>query len=499
MRVVFLYPQWTGEYGLFGHFAKRNSTWPPLNIALLAAIVEQHGHEVIIVDAEAEGMNANELAQHALTLNPDIIALTCYSPFFHLSADVAQGLKQLKTKVPIVIGGTHITIKREEAFLPQFDYAFVGESEKSFAEFLDTFAKKGDLTKVKGFFYREGDQVKYTGDPDPLTTEVAKGSELGNNSYPLDKFPFPARHLLNMKRYRLGTMHGRKFFTSIQTMRGCPWACIFCASKELQTQRVVMRSPRSVVNEMMSVVEKYPFLNHFYIVDDVLTLWKDHVVEMCDLINKEKLKITFEGSTRANLVDDELVKYLAESGLIRLSFGLETVDTEMRATMKKKVPLEFYSQANKICEKHKVEAMNSVMIGLPGETRETVRKTLTWLRNAREVKQANFAIAIPYPGTEFNDIATSGQHGVQLLSKDFSKYLRYGNAVTQIGDLTSKDLIELQNEGFVSIYSAPWRWKPMFQKHGVIGALLMLVRVARLYIQKSLRIFMPFRVHPGLP
>ncbi|MCE7979127.1 MAG: radical SAM protein [Nitrospira sp. NTP1] len=126
---------------------------------------------------------------------------------------------------------------------------------------------------------------------------------------------------------------------------------------------------------------------------------------------------------------------LVKSGLIRLSFGLETVDPEIRRTMKKQVPLEHYVKANGICNQYGVEALNSVMIGLPGETRETVRATLKFLRQAREVKQANFAIAVPYPGTEFHKLAVNGEKGVKLMTQDFSEYRRYGSAVTTVGEL----------------------------------------------------------------
>jgi radical SAM superfamily enzyme YgiQ (UPF0313 family) len=260
-----------------------------------------------------------------------------------------------------------------------------------------------------------------------------------------------------------------------------------------------MRSPESVVEEMKQVVRDFPYITHFMITDDVMTLWKKHIIKICDLINEAGLKITFEGSTRANLVDDELIKYMSETGLIRLSFGLETTDPEMRVTMQKKVPMEAYVNANKICDKYGVEALNSMMIGLPGETRESVRESLKFLRNAREVKQANFAVAIPYPGTEFHDMAIAGTHGVQLKSEDFSNYLRYGSAVTQIGELTPEDLIELQNEGFVSIYSAPWRWVPMLKKHGAIGGALMFFRLATLWRRKIFHQIKPFRDHPRLP
>ena len=127
--------------------------------------------------------------------------------------------------------------------------------------------------------------------------------------------------------------------------------------------------------------------------------------------------------------------------------------------MQKKVPMESYVKANRICGKYGVEALNSMMIGLPGETRETVKASVDFLRNARDVRQANFAIAIPYPGTEFHEMTIGGQHGIELMSDDFSEYRRYGSAVTTVGELTPNDLIELQNDAFVSVYSAPWRWK----------------------------------------
>lgn len=469
MKVLLLYPSWTGAYGLFGHFARRNSTWPPLNLALLAAIAERHGHDVTIMDGEAEQITLEAMVERAVASKPDVIGFTATSPFFHISKTVAEGIKRIAPQIPIVVGGPHVTIMKEEALLPAFDYAFVGEAEESWPQFLNQLGQGREVSNVAGIIFRRNGKPVSTGQPADITD--------------LDALPAPARHRLDMSRYKLGTLRGRLPFTSIQTMRGCPWKCIFCASEALKTTEMRVRSPRSVVNEMKQVVEQFG-TRHFYIVDDVMTLWKEHILEIAELITQEKLEITFEGSTRANLVEDEVIARLVKSGLIRLSFGLETVDPEIRRTMKKQVPLEHYVKANGICNKYGVEALNSVMIGLPGETRDTVMATLTFLRNAREVKQANFAIAVPYPGTEFHELAVKGDKGVKLMTKDFSEYRRYGSAVTTVGDLSPRDLIDLQNEGFVSIYSAPWGWIPMLQKHGVIGGTLMLIRVARLLSQK---------------
>ena len=110
------------------------------------------------------------------------------------------------------------------------------------------------------------------------------------------------------------------------------------------------------------------------------------------------------------------------------------------------------------------------------------------MREAKEVKQANFAIAVPYPGTEFHEMAVQGQNGVELISDDFSEYKRYGNAVTKVNGLTPKDLIRLQNEGFVSIYSKPHRWGHVIKKNGWFGGFLMMIRVLRIILQKNLKI-----------
>lgn len=218
--------------------------------------------------------------------------------------------------------------------------------------------------------------------------------------------------------------------------------------------------------------------------DDTLTLDRSHTLEICDCIKKEKLKITFEGSTRANLVDEELIARMVDVGLIRLSFGLETVDEGIREIIKKEVPLKSYMKANQLTNKYGIETLNSCMIGLPGETTQTIEKTLNFLRHAREIKQANLSIAVPYPGTELYEMAKRGDYNLRLMTEDFSKYRRYNVAVMQVGNLSPADLIKLQNQAYLEIYSAPWRIMPMIRKSGVLGGILTFLRILKTIISK---------------
>lgn len=463
MKVMLLFPKWTTGYGIFAYFAKRISIWPPLNLAYLAAVAEKEGHEVRIIDGQAENMSLSKMIENTVAFNPDIIGITATTTFYHIATDLSRGLKEANSKIPIVIGGPHITIVKEEAFSPFFDYAFIGESEKSWPMFLERYQNGEDISSVKGILFRDDGRVKFTGAAEPIDD--------------IDSIPFPARHLLKMDKYKLGTLHGTKNFTSIMFSRGCPFKCIFCSNKVFG-ERVRKRSVRLLVDEIKSVVSEFN-IRHFYFADDNLTLDRRYILEMCDLIDGEKLSITFESSTRANLVDEELVSRMAKSGLIRLSFGLETVDPEIRRIIKKEVPLESYATAYRLTNKYGIETLDSVMLGLPGETRETIKKTLSYLRHARGIHQASFGIAVPYPGTELYEMAKKGEHGLRLMTEDFSEYRRYGLAVMSVGDLSPDDLIRLQNDAFVSIYLAPWRIRPMVKRMGIVGALLTYFRLIR--------------------
>ena len=468
MKVMLLFPKWTGEYGIISHFAKKASTWPPLNLAYLAAIAENKGHEVKIIDGEAEDVPLKKMIEQVAVFKPDIIGITATTPFYHIASELAAGLKQRISKTPVIIGGPHITVLKEQAFGPFFDYAFIGESEVSWPLFLERYGNGKDISSIKGVLFRNGSEIKFTGNSDTI--------------YDVDSIPFPARHLLRTNKYKIGTLQGIKTFATIMTTRGCPFQCIFCSTKVFGN-RVRKRSPGLVVDEINSVISKFN-IKHFIFLDDTLTLDKNYILQLCDMINKEKIKITFEGSTRANLIDEELISRMAETGLIRISFGLETVDAKMREIMRKEVPLESYSIANRLTNKYGIETLNSVMIGMPGETVETIKKTLSYLRNAREIHQANCSIAMPYPGTELFEMAKMGKYGLKLMTEDFSKFRRYGSAVMSVNNLSPADLIRIQNDAFVSIYLAPWRIIPMLKKSGVISVFIMLFRMMKYIVRK---------------
>jgi len=230
---MLLYPKWTEDYGIFAHFAKKASCFPPLNLAYIASLAENQGHEVRIIDGQVENKSLEKIINDTMEFNPDIIGVTATTPFFHFAEDLGKHLKE-KTNAPIAIGGPHISILKDKAFKDCFDYGFIGEAEGSWPLFLEAYEKNKDISNIKGILYRDNKEIKFTGYADSI--------------YDIDSIPFPARHLLKTGKYQLGTLRGTKNFTTLMTMKGCPFKCIFC-STEVFGHKVRKRSPVSVVDE----------------------------------------------------------------------------------------------------------------------------------------------------------------------------------------------------------------------------------------------------------
>ena len=475
MKVALIFPTWTDTYGGYAVFARRAANWPPLNLCIVASLAEKEGHEVIIIDAEAERKPVEDVIEQLKDFGADMIGFTANTPFYHVAAEWSEKIKEQIPSAIIAIGGQHITVLKEEAMLPGFDLGFIGEAEDAFPTFLREYEKNNNISEwvkgVNGLIYRQSDgSMINTGQANP--------------AYDVNKMPTPSRHLLNMSLYTLGTeKRGQRRMTSIQTVRGCPFKCTFCSTKVFGRD-FRRRDPKLVAEEIIECVNKYGS-EHFMFLDDTLTMHKGHFLGMCDEIIKAKeagllpKDTSFEGSTRANVVDEEIAKRMAEAGFVRLSFGLESVDTVVRKLMKKQVKMETYTRAYEFTDKYGIETVTSAMIGQPGDNHNSIKKTLSFLRWAKLIKRANLSIAVPYPGTELFEWAKEEKYGLKLLEPDYKKWRRYNVATMQVGALGPDDLTEYQNDAYASIYLAPWRWKALYQKDGPQGVWLTFKRLLR--------------------
>ncbi len=450
MKLLLVFPSWAEEFGDFKHAARKVSTFPPLNLCILGAIAKRVGWQVELIDAHIERLNDQDLLERARRSRPDLIGLTATTPFYPEAVRIAALLKGA-LGVPMMIGGPHVSFYKEKALDDGWDYVAIGECEMTFGLFLKAFACGERQPVVSGFMMKKQGRVCYQG-PAPILAD-------------LDEAPAPDRGLLKNELYILGTPRGKKRYTSIQMSRGCPFSCVFCAN-ELHGKQVRFRSVESVIAELKQAVTVYG-AQHIYFVDDVLTLNRRYILEVCAALQRHGLKFTFEGSSRANLWDAQLVARLKECGLVRISFGLESADEEIRKIIKKEIPMDSYIQANRINNQLGIETTNSVIIGLPGDTRESIERTVRYLCTQPEIQHVTLSIAIPYPGTEMFHMAERGECGLELVERDFSKFQRYGSAVMAVNGMSPGELIGLQRKALLRIYACWWRWVPMLQRFGL--------------------------------
>lgn len=222
----------------------------------------------------------------------------------------------------------------------------------------------------------------------------------------------------------------------------------------------------NTISEIRHITEDLR-VNHFYVLDETMTIDRAYVLTFCDAIKKYGIKITWECGTRANTVDEEMIARMKESGLIRISFGLESADLDVRKIIRKEIPLESYITANRLTNKYEIETINSVMLGLPGDTRESIERTISFVRNSRDIKHSTFGIAIPYPGSEMYDMAMKGEHGLKLETQDFSRYQRYDSAVMTVNGISPEEMVKLQKKGLMKIYFVWWRIIPVIKRFGI--------------------------------
>ena len=296
---------------------------------------------------------------------------------------------------------------------------------------------------MKGFVYRKGKEVIQT--------------EPGDFIRDLDSLDFPAMHLLKLDNYvvTFGRKYKPKRIVSVSPTRGCPFKCVFCC-EPLINNKMRVRSPENVVDE----IEKWNKelgVDHFWFSESNMTLIRPRIEGICHEILKRNLKITFEGSTSANLVDDKLLRLMKKAGLIRISYGLETGSPRIMKLIRKHVDIDDLKAAVKMSDTLDIETNVTAMIGLPGETRETAYQTINCIRNMPHVLYTTLGIANPYPGCEMYEWALTGQHGFQLMEKDFSKLSRYEYSPVRVNDLSQKDISRLQKFGLLMIHFKPRR------------------------------------------
>ena len=439
---------------------------PPLGLAYLAAISERRGHEVRVYDGNVERQSLSQMVDQ---FRPHVVGISANTIQIKAAWRDASAVRAL-CEAAVVLGGPHPTILPAESLQqPGVDFVVRGEGEETWAELCAAIEGKRReewpqaVREIAGLSYNSPQGVQHNPNR-PLLQD-------------LDSLPFPAYHHFKMDRYTnlqptIDATRGPSY--PILTSRGCPYNCSYCC--QIGPRRWRDRSPESVVAEWSWLVQEMG-AREIGVLDDSFNIDRKRVLRICDLLIQENLHhvpwIMING-IRANLVDEELLGRMRRAGCIRTAFGVESGNQRiLDEVIGKSLTLEQVRRAFRAARAVGMETIGFFIIGLPGETEETIEDTI---RFACELDPlvANFSMAMPFPGTRMYQTVTEKGH---LLVKDYDDYAFFeGRAAFEMPGLPAELVKRKWKEAYRRFY---WRPKRILRQLGRWGTYRDLPRTVR--------------------
>jgi len=272
---------------------------------------------------------------------------------YQTALNLAKLIRKNNPETKIITGGPHPTLCPKEVLeIKLFDVVVRGEGEITIINVMNAFRGNKSFSGIQGISYWENGKIIHNPD-----------QELIND---LDSLPVSANHLIINQQDMLADD-----FSYLMASRGCPYHCIFCAAYKIWTRKVRFRSPENVVEEIKQIKRDYnPVYFHFQ--DDSFTLDKQFINRFCRVIKQEKIRIRWSCETRADLVDEKVIKNIKSAGCFKIVMGAESGNEGILVKIKKHVTTEQIRKAVMICKKNKLETSLFFMIGFPWETEKEI-------------------------------------------------------------------------------------------------------------------------------
>jgi radical SAM superfamily enzyme YgiQ (UPF0313 family) len=474
------------------------SVYPPLSLLYMAAVLEKNpACEIKLLDANGLDISMDATEDEMAKFSPDVvISRTGFDTqkydlrVLHIAKNMGA-VTVLRSKIiadylPLrdeILTGSDVDVfinSEPEAVVDKLCSAILENKRAQISKeqpgpsLDDSDCRSNDdwdyLMNVPGIsFYVNGKVI--TSQPAKEITDI-------------DLLPYPAYHLLpSLKPYHTGVMDAP--FVLIQTTRGCPFRCTFCAFGRSICRK---RSVDSVIREIKFLRDKYK-IKSFLFFDDTISIDQERLKELAGRMTAEKLnKIKWACCTRANLLSYDLLKAMKEAGMKEIAIGIETGSAEILKNVEKGVALDDVRQAAKWCKQLHIMFYGLAIIGLPGETKQTVEKTVKFIKEI-DPFYTQFCFATPFPNTAMYEYYE--KNGL-LLTKDWSKYFPLADEpVIRTQALTPKELKELRAMAYSKVLMRPmyllrqvrifdWKWN-------IAGALKICGRIIRVILKKPVR------------
>lgn len=428
MKVVLIQPKYSGHV-----------LHPPLGLGYIASFLQREGHIVNIIDANL-GLSHTKIIDKIKQIEPGLIGISVMTDTFIETKKVVARIKS-EINVPVVLGGTHVTA------LPKYsmretnaDFCVCGEGELIIKELVFALENEISIDNINGLIYRKKNEIVINPPRDLIAN--------------LNNLPFPAWSLMDPNKYTIAPVLASTDdapIAPILTTRGCPFQCAFCASNITWKRRLRFRSPDNVVDEIEYLLNNFG-VKHIHFSDDNFTFSKKHTMDICNEIMKREIDITWScpNGVRVDSLDDELLKTMSKAGCRTLGFGIESGSQKILNNVNKHLNLSIVPKIIKKAKKNNITTFGFFILGLPGETRETIEKTIKFSKNL-DLDRAWFFILAPLPGSKiFNEwIQNKSLNEIPWNSLDTY------TGIIQQGNLTVEALESYQKRAVREFYLRP--------------------------------------------
>ena len=405
--------------------------FPPLGLTYMAAVLEQNDFEVKIFDCPVSEINHEKLKTELDSYQPTMVGIGSMTPTIESALKCAQIAKEACPDSKVLMGGPHATFADKQILTDEkaVDIIVRGEGEETILELAKQSSNLQKIGDIKGITFRKDNQI----------IQTATRPFIQN----LDALPRPAYKYVPIKKYWIA---GRKLLPII-TSRGCPFQCSFCVASQMFGARFRSRSPKNVLDELEWLRDEYG-AEGIAFQDDTFTFDRKRALEICDGIIERKINLPWGCGTRADVVTKEVLAKMSKAHCNETMFGVESGCQRMRDVLKKRVTTEQCENAIKWAKEAGIFVTVSVILGYPGETKETLQETLDFVRKV-EPDDVWLCHATPYPGTELRALVES--NGWKM-SDDWKLYNTM-NPIFEDPLLPAKEIAQMRKNFYDKFYS----------------------------------------------
>lgn len=452
IKILFVNP-----YPYYASGTNDATIYPPLGMLYIASVLEKSGFLAMVIDANAMRMENKDVMEKISEYSPDIVGVYANIISARSAIELGKIIRNGNKNIRTVIGGPLATTLPDK-FISVFDMVVRGEGEMTF---LDICRGVG-IESIDGISYMKNNNFIHNRD-----------RKLIEN---LDVLPFPAIHLLEPDIKSYNNCRARRTpVATILTSRGCPYHCFFC-NKNIFGHVFRKRSPENVVSEIKYMTEKFG-IRQIDILDDNFTMDMDRAEKICDLIIENRLDIAIncQSGIRVDRITERLAEKLKMAGVFKVGIGIESGDEKMLKIMKKQIDFDKIKNAIKIFRKNGIITYGFFILGLPGDTPESMQRTIDFSKEANP-DIANFCIAMPFPGTEMHEVVkTSGVFLQDVENGIFSGFYN-GDVFFETNETKKEDVIKFYKKAYKSFYFRPMKLMDMIINTKSRGELKHIIR-----------------------